>query len=68
MVKLLPHNQSQYDNAIQALNEGKIDILITQDTGTGKGYVAMALCQTAFKDKEILYIAPRKSLDRKSVV
>lgn len=59
---LLNHNQIVYNEAVQCVRDGIHDILITQDTGTGKSYICVELLKTIFKDKKVLYVVPKWSI------
>ena len=59
---LLSHNQIVYNEAVQCVRDGIHDILITQDTGTGKSYICVELLKTIFKDKKVLYVVPKWSV------
>lgn len=59
---LLRHNQIVYNEAVQCVRDGIHDILITQDTGTGKSYICVELLKTIFKNKKVLYIVPKWSI------
>lgn len=59
---LLSHNQIVYNEAVQCVRDGIHDILITQDTGTGKSYICVELLKTIFKDKKVLYVVPKWSI------
>lgn len=59
---LLEHNLKVYNEAIEYFNHGGRDLLITQDTGTGKSYICIELLKTIFKDKRVLYVVPKWSI------
>ena len=55
---LLEHNQKVYNEAVTYFNNGGKDLLIVQDTGTGKSYICAELLNTIFKGKSVLYVVP----------
>lgn len=55
---LLKHNQKVYNEAVTYFNNGGKDLLIVQDTGTGKSYICAELLNTIFKGKSVLYVVP----------
>lgn len=59
---LLEHNKVVYEQAVEYFNLGGKDLLITQDTGTGKSYICVELLNTIFKGKKVLYVVPKWSI------
>ena len=55
---LLQHNIKTYEECLKYFISGGKDLLLVQDTGTGKSYICMELLQTLFKGKSVLYVVP----------
>ena len=55
---LLEHNQKVYDEAVEYFKNGGKDLLIVQDTGTGKSFICAELLNTIFKGMSVLYVVP----------
>lgn len=55
---LLKHNQKVYDEAVEYFKNGGRDLLIVQDTGTGKSFICAELLNTIFKGMSVLYVVP----------
>lgn len=61
---LLEHNQKVYDEAVEYFKNGGKDLLIVQDTGTGKSFICAELLNTIFKGMSVLYVVPVLRLPR----
>lgn len=59
---LLEHNLKVYNEAVDYFKNGGRDLLITQDTGTGKSYICVELLKTIFKGMRVLYVVPKWSI------
>ena len=55
---LLEHNQRVYNEAVEYFKNGGKDLLIVQDTGTGKSFICAELLNTIFKGMSVLYVVP----------
>lgn len=59
---LLEHNLKVYNESVDYFKNGGRDLLITQDTGTGKSYICVELLKTIFKGMKVLYVVPKWSI------
>ena len=60
---LYQHNQVVYDKVIENFNSGIRDLIIVQGTGTGKSFIVIELIKEYFKDRRVLYICPKESIE-----
>lgn len=61
MYKLYPHNQKVYDMVLSYFEEAH-KVAVIQATGTGKGVLAGAFVNSAFKGKRILILVPNRDI------
>ena len=61
MAGLFPHNQKVYDKVLTFFEETN-KVAVVQATGTGKGYLASEFINVAFKNKNVLILAPNKDI------
>ncbi len=61
MAGLFPHNQKVYDMVLGYFEEIN-KVAVVQATGTGKGYLASEFVNVAFKNKNILILAPNNDI------
>ena len=66
MYKLYPHNQKVYDMVLSYFEEAH-KVAVIQATGTGKGVLAGAFVNSAFKGKRIL-LAEENELNAENII
>ena len=60
---LLQHNQKTYDFICDRFSSGTNNIILVQGMGTGKSFIFMELANNYFKDKKILYVVPKMTIE-----
>ncbi|MBQ6148510.1 MAG: DEAD/DEAH box helicase family protein [Oscillospiraceae bacterium] len=60
---LYPHNQKTYDQICSYFDNGTNNICLVQGMGTGKSFIFMELANSYFKEKKILYVVPKMTIE-----